>query len=88
MQWQLTVSSFFEIVPEPLVNAEVETVPNVITLLVAKLRPLEYDLYDHPRVHGRNAEPNDPLLVPVRQFEQGDAKGCFAPRLAQHVGAR
>ena len=85
---QLTVPCFFEVISECFVEAEVQSVVNVIAGFVAKFPPLEYDFDNHKRVHCRDAEPNYPLLVAVGELEQCYAKSSLAPRLPQQVGTR
>lgn len=56
----LTIAAFLEVLAEGPVQVEVKSVPDVVAWLVDDPRPLEEALNDHVRVHGDNAEPENP----------------------------
>lgn len=78
----LTISTFLEVVSKlPTDTESINSIPILITWLVADLCPLENDLGNHPRVHGGDAEPDDALLPAVTNSQQSNTECCLGQGL-------
>lgn len=67
--FSLTISTLFETFAEIPANAKVESIVNVVARFIADLSPLKDDLDRHVKIHGGNAEPQDPSWPAFCQLE-------------------
>jgi hypothetical protein len=46
-----TIASLFEVVSKLAVQAEIQSIVDIVALFVTDLAPLKDDLYDHEKIH-------------------------------------
>jgi hypothetical protein len=85
---RLTISTFLEIVSELPGDAEVQSVPDIVALLITYLGPLEDDFGYHVGVHRYNTEPDDPFVPSVGELQQSCRKRCLTQSLADESTTR
>lgn len=84
----LTVAAFLEVISGFRIQAEIQTVVNIIAGLAADFAPLNDDLCDHVCVHRSNTEPKNIMVPALSKLNKSNSECGFGKRLADQSPAR